>query len=80
MVTTLDKYCLVYRLSADNSTAPLVVESKQLVDKDVDIEAKGIVLHAVLSATGSYMAICNDYKQLLLYKRETTGKGIMVAN
>lgn len=67
-VSTLDGTCLVYKI-VDSSTAatPMVIESKQISDKKVDDDAKGVVLCVSYSGSGKYMAMCNDYKQLLLY-------------
>lgn len=74
-VSTLDNLCLVYTVPVDSTAiAPFLIESKPNADKDVDIEAKGITLHLSFSKSGRYLAICNDYKQLLLYLRPAEGE------
>ena len=75
VISTLEKTCLVYKLSPDGdlSAEPWIIASKPQSDKDVDIEAKGIVLHVAFSHNGRYLALCNDYKQLLLYSLSPQG-------
>ncbi|XP_067934137.1 tRNA (guanine-N(7)-)-methyltransferase non-catalytic subunit wdr4-like [Watersipora subatra] len=73
LVSTLNKTCLLYDLTAEKHL-PLVLESTAQKEKEVDLEAKGVVLHAAFSNNSLHFALCNDYKQLLLYSSTTLGE------
>jgi len=73
LISTLDGSCLTYNTAGKASATPTIsiIKSQPVAGKAVDDVAKGIVLCAKFSNSGKLLAICNDYKQILLYELNT---------
>ena len=66
LLTSLSGASMVYWCK-DPQSPPKILSTQCPSEKKVDSEARGVVLAATFSQS-KYLALCTDFKQLLLYK------------
>lgn len=65
-MTTQTDSTYVFDLSG--KAEPYDIKSSPIEKKQVDLIAKGVILAASVSPSKKYLVLCDDYKQLRLYR------------